>query len=365
MTDAGIEQGYLVLADISGYTSFLTGTELDHASGVIENLIGCIVDHMPEPLRVVKLEGDAAFAYALGATLPNAERLVELVEACYVGFRDRIDDITRQTTCKCAACANVGTLDLKFVAHFGEFVVQRRSGGEDLVGKDVVITHRLLKNRVTEQLGISAYLLLTGALVARMPNPPQLRFFSESYDAIGTVDGMVEDLEPVVASRRQARRVVVTPDEADFEVEIHMAAARAICWDWYTTPERMVRFEPGMTGASAVPNEKGRTGIGSELHCAHGAGLAVNHILDWKPFDYFTQQVRPVKSSRTTPPACRITTEFLDRPDGTTTLRIRAALTDPGIALRLAKPLVRRGYKRHFLKMEQRFAELAERGQVA
>jgi PDZ domain len=34
----GTRQGYLLLADISGYTAFLTGTELEHAHGIVNEL---------------------------------------------------------------------------------------------------------------------------------------------------------------------------------------------------------------------------------------------------------------------------------------------------------------------------------------
>jgi hypothetical protein len=365
MEGSGVEHGYLVLADISGYTAFLTGTELEHANGVVEDLMRCIVDHSPPPLRLVKVEGDAVFTYAPEAAVSSAERVLELVEQCYVAFRDHIAEVVRQTTCTCAACANVTTLDLKFVAHFGEFVVQRRNGNEDLVGSDVIVVHRLLKNRVSQQFGVRAYALLTDAFVARMWTRPQLPVYSETCDGIGVVDGVVEDLAPVADTYRRERRILVTREEADFEIDIHLRAPRVVVWDWYTTPDRIVQFEAGVTGAEARSNGVGRLGVGAELHCAHGSGRAVRRILDWKPFDYFTEELDPVKSSWTTPPPSRATSEFLDRDDGTTTLRYRARFTKASVTLRLMKPIVRRAYRRTFLETERRFNELAERGTIS
>jgi hypothetical protein len=362
-TATGVDQGYLVLADITGYTAFLSGTELEHANGVVDDLISTIVEHLPPPLRLVEIEGDAVFAYAPVEVFSNGERILELVEQCYVAFGDRIAEVVRRTTCTCAACANVGTLDLKFVVHFGEFVAQHRSGREDLFGKDVIIAHRLLKNEITDRLRVRAYALLTDAFAERMTSRPALPDHRETYDAIGVVDGLVEDLTPVAEARRRSRRVVVTPAEADVAIEIHFPVAPAVAWDWYTTPERMLRFE-AITGAAAHPNDKGRMGVDAELHCAHGSGRAVRRMLDWKPFDYFTEELRPVKSSWTTPPASVATAEFLERSDGTTTLRHRVRLTDPNVMLRLTKPLVRRIYRRTFREMERRFRELVERGEV-
>ena len=42
----GTRQGYLLLADISGYTAFLTGTELEHAHGIINELTSLIRDQL-------------------------------------------------------------------------------------------------------------------------------------------------------------------------------------------------------------------------------------------------------------------------------------------------------------------------------
>ena len=59
--------------------------------------------------------------------------------------------MTRSTTCACDACRAIGGLGLKFVVHFGTFIVDRDEDGRvDLAGADVILAHRLLKNTVTE-----------------------------------------------------------------------------------------------------------------------------------------------------------------------------------------------------------------------
>ncbi len=61
---ATADQGSLVLTDISGYTSYLMGTELEHAQDVLNDLTGVVIAALQPPLRVTKLEGDAIFSYA-------------------------------------------------------------------------------------------------------------------------------------------------------------------------------------------------------------------------------------------------------------------------------------------------------------
>ena len=41
------------------------------------------------------------------------------------------------TTCECNACANIGTLDLKFFVHHGTFSIQKLSTQEELVGHEI------------------------------------------------------------------------------------------------------------------------------------------------------------------------------------------------------------------------------------
>jgi hypothetical protein len=144
-----VRTGYLLLADISGYTAFLAGTELEHANAIVRELTTLVRERLSPPMRFVKLEGDAVFCYADGAWFEDGERLVELIETCYLDFSSRLQDMKRETTCRCAACAAIGSLDLKFVAHYGSYVIESEDHREDLAGPDVILVHRLRTPRTT------------------------------------------------------------------------------------------------------------------------------------------------------------------------------------------------------------------------
>jgi hypothetical protein len=77
--DPAPRRGYLLLADISGYTAFLTGTELEHAQAIIRELTKLIRQRLTPPMRFVKLEGDAVFCYAGCETFANGERFIESI----------------------------------------------------------------------------------------------------------------------------------------------------------------------------------------------------------------------------------------------------------------------------------------------
>ena len=58
------ESACLVIADISGYTGFLAGVELEHAQDIIADVMDTMVRRLRPPFRLAKFEGDAAFFYA-------------------------------------------------------------------------------------------------------------------------------------------------------------------------------------------------------------------------------------------------------------------------------------------------------------
>ena len=58
------ESGFLVLADISGFTAFVTATELEHGAEVTGVLLGGVMEALAPPLEIQELEGDAVFALA-------------------------------------------------------------------------------------------------------------------------------------------------------------------------------------------------------------------------------------------------------------------------------------------------------------
>ncbi len=77
--------------------------------------------------------------------------LLDTIERCYFGFRRRRRDVRQATSCECNACSRIPDLDLKFVVHHGEAILQKVAGRQELLGSDVIVVHRLLKNEVVER----------------------------------------------------------------------------------------------------------------------------------------------------------------------------------------------------------------------
>ncbi len=286
---AGIERGCLVLTDITGYTEYLAGTELAHAQDVLADLMGTVVSALRPPLRLAKLEGDAAFAYTPAGRL-DGPTMLDLVEHCYFRFRRRLRDIRQATTCQCNACRQMPLLDLKVFVHDGEFVRHRVAGREELAGADVILLHRLLKNTVAGALGLQGYAVFTEACVRTMEVDPAaagMREHVETYEHLGPVRTFVHDLHARWTEEQERRRVYIGAGQADIELPFDLPAAPPTAWDYLTSPSKRIRYQPD-TDRLDQQNPRGRRGPGTTNHCAHGHQVIVEEILDWRPFDYFT-----------------------------------------------------------------------------
>lgn len=201
----GVERGTLLLADISGYTAFLQAVAGAHAADMasgafvpeayplLTSLLDGIVDRIAPPFVLSKLEGDAVFAHARADEAGVRGRaVVDCLTGCYAAYRARLAEATDLMICSCDACASIGGLELKFVLHHGEYVVQSVAGHRELVGPDVTITHLLLKNHVHDLVGRVPYALVTDAAVDELDVPLERALeVTEHYEHYAPVRGRV------------------------------------------------------------------------------------------------------------------------------------------------------------------------------
>jgi uncharacterized protein YndB with AHSA1/START domain len=316
------EPACLLIADISGYTTYLAGVELDHAQDILADLMDTVVGSLRPMFRLSKLEGDAAFAAAFTERV-DGSILQDVIEGCYFAFQRRLRDIRLANTCPCDACIRIPTLDLKIVVHHGLVARQRMAGGEELVGRDVILLHRLLKNEVEPRLGIHAYALYTADCLEAMgiddPSAAGLREHRETYEVIGEVTGWVRDLADAWATEQARASVVVEAADAGWIVDAELPAPPSVSWAILTAPEHRLRWQAGITGFEEQ-TRAGRRGIGTVNHCQHGADTIIEEILDWQPPHHQTVRVQmPV------PGAPRLTfTDLLEATDeGTTRFAMR------------------------------------------
>lgn len=288
---AETKQGFLVIADISGYTGYLAQVELQHAHEILTDLLECIVEKFKTALTISKLEGDAVFANVDDANIPRPESLLELIETTYVEFRRHRDSSLRATTCTCRACQNMSALELKFFVHHGEYMVQSISGIRELVGSDVNLIHRLTKNQVSESTGWKAYVLLSQTALDCLGLPLEgLHAHDETYEHLGTVPTRTFNLLPRYEALIAARNIAVAPTESDFITVYEFDHPLAAVWNWVTDVNCRNVALNGHAHWKVISRAQGRTTVGDSNHCAHGKGASVETILDWRPFEYTTTE---------------------------------------------------------------------------
>jgi len=152
----------LVIVDISGYTAFLRRRNLTllHAEEIISQLLESVIDAAEYPLTLNKLEGDAAFLYAIMEEDYEkiAKDILQQIRNFFPVFQRKADELAIDASyCDCDACTHIELLRLKAFLHHGEVVIKKIRQFEELAGENVILIHRLLKNGVNKD----EYILLT------------------------------------------------------------------------------------------------------------------------------------------------------------------------------------------------------------
>jgi len=181
MEHAKADQVLFFIPDISGFTKFITSTEIEHSQMLIKLLLEGLVDANQLGLTVSEFEGDAVLFYRTGSP-PAVQEFVEQARKMFVGFHENLLKMEASRECECGACKGLAGLTLKIVAHAGPARVMQVKDHTKLIGAGVIVAHRLLKNSVPER----EYLLLAGELCGRA-EAAEFQEGTDSYDEIGAV----------------------------------------------------------------------------------------------------------------------------------------------------------------------------------
>ncbi len=279
--------GYFLIADITGYTQYLSASELDHAQQTLTALLNLLIKHTKPPLVISRLAGDAVISYGLRDSFCSGQTFVEMLEDTYLSFRRQVELMVRNTTCPCNACRNIGTLDLKFFVHSGEFGVQRLDAHDELVGSDVNLIHRLLKNHVTEATGLRAYTLYSDAAVQALglgEGLSEMTRLVETYEHLGDVVVWVKDMHPLWEARRAQMQDRIAAEDELLRISVEIAAPVEAVWNAIVEPDH---FNVLLGGDRMVVAKRagGRVAPGSIYQCYHGEQHISNVVTGWQPFE--------------------------------------------------------------------------------
>jgi hypothetical protein len=194
----GSERALLLIADIGGYTDYMRAhrMSLAHAEVNTARLLEAVIDAAGD-FDLIEIEGDAAFLSRPAEALDGDAAVAAMTQAVVGMHRafHRERHYVASVLCPCDGCVQADNLKLKFVAHIGEVATQTIRDRRKLVGIDVILVHRLLKNPVQtpEYLLFSEELYQAGG--AALTDPVQE--VAHDLEGIGPVRTYVVDIADV------------------------------------------------------------------------------------------------------------------------------------------------------------------------
>ncbi|CAN5504703.1 hypothetical protein BH23BAC1_BH23BAC1_30700 [soil metagenome] len=178
----------ILIPDISGFTEYMTTTELSHSSYAIHKLINAIVNYVGEEYEVSEIEGDAVLMIRKGPA-PSQKEILDTCLRIFNSFHLQRNWMQYRTVCPCAACVAIGNLTLKFVVHYGPLVEMKVGSFVKHSGTEMIVAHRLMKNSINND----EYVLITEKFLQQVPGSyeaieTEWVNATEEYASIGKVD---------------------------------------------------------------------------------------------------------------------------------------------------------------------------------
>jgi hypothetical protein len=191
----------ILIPDISGYTDFMSSTEIDHGTHLISSFLETILQQVNPDFEVSEIEGDAVLLYKKGG-VSSKEEIVDQCLKMFNAFHTQRKMIQSVVLCPCGACQGMINLSLKFIAHHGNVSEIKVGKFVKASGLDMIIAHRLLKNNIKAD----EYLLLTENCLEQVKAADDnsgLKWQKsvEEYPSIGKVNyqfALLEDLKSLI-----------------------------------------------------------------------------------------------------------------------------------------------------------------------
>lgn len=350
-------EGTFVLADIGGYTKFLTGVGITHAKETIEHLLNRLIERKDKRWKVANVMGDCVFFYS--ETPEGAENTFRLLRGLHEEFQDAQQDIASGSTCRCGACDRTEDLSLKFVVHAGEFEVQNIGGRKELIGQDIIVATRLLKNSVP----VREYAISTPAAggLAEAAGATE-HAGRDELESLGPMEYSYIDLGPVRDAYQKSKSFHVTPEMSGLTVSAEIDAPSHVVWDAVSKLEKRKVWQVTISKMEHIQGAPDSVG---EVHsCVHGnkkfvhATIAIDHES--------MQQTERMWLSPAIMKDIYITTQAIPLSESTSRCELRA-IFKPGIPVvsTLIRPVFIRLMKSDISKDMAALKELCETGKVS
>ena len=157
------KKGFIFIPDITGFTHFVNGAELEHSRHIIKEFLETIIDTNEMDLKISEIEGDSILFYQLA--IPDMEVVYAQLERFFLSFHKHLLLYERNQTFYCNAFTTAINMSLKIISYYGEFTEYNVGDFRKLIGKDVIIVHQLLKNDTIDH----EYWLISSSLSEKLP----------------------------------------------------------------------------------------------------------------------------------------------------------------------------------------------------
>jgi hypothetical protein len=182
-----VKPAFLYIPDISGYTQFINSTNIKYSRKLIHELLEIIVDSNILNLKIAEIQGDAILFYKLG-TPPSISKLESQVKRTFLNFQESLEHMKM----KYELLRKAPDLSLKIIVHLGIIGTIEIKNIVKLLGTDMVLAHRILKNNIKDK----EYLLMTEqyidsqlpAMVEKSFAWTDIRSGKKTYDYLGTIN---------------------------------------------------------------------------------------------------------------------------------------------------------------------------------
>lgn len=186
-----IKGAFFCVPDITGFTKFISTTELSFSSRFIPGLLRRLVNANIINMNVGEIEGDAIFFYKTGR-LPAVNTVAKQCQLFFQTFHSYLKLTEKEDPENFQKYLAHGQMGLKIIIHYGEIISANIKGRTKLIGQNVIIAHRLLKNSIAE----SEYVLLTHDYLEKTKGNNIRQWFpwgelkegSETYEYLGKVN---------------------------------------------------------------------------------------------------------------------------------------------------------------------------------
>ena len=259
----------ILIPDISGFTEFMTTTELSHSSYAINMLIDAIIDAVGEEYEVSEIEGDAVLLIRKGPA-PARQQILDICLKIFNAFHFKRKWMQQHTICPCGACLAIVNLTLKFVVHHGPLAEIKVGRFIKQSGTEMIVAHRLLKNRIDN----NEYLLMTEKLLQQSDDNAtetvQMEWTSssEEYASIGKIDyrfALLNEARKNVPEPPVPQNAYSTDNTPFLEIQI---AANFL--DAYMVLMNIPGRPEWMPGLQKVEQDMPGVFVGSIHHCTFG-----------------------------------------------------------------------------------------------